>query len=185
MTPVHAVVRKTAELLKRTVDRRIEIDLALDAEVAVVLGAAAQLRSALLNLGLNAAQAMLNGGRLTFRTKVQFMDEAECLATGFDLEPGRFLVPQVCDTGSGVEAEHLARLFEPFFTTKGPGGGTGLGLSVVHGTVLSHGGRETGTRTSRRDKLRRPNTALDELTTILELGSLYEFSVSAVRIAWP
>lgn len=120
---LHALVREVLALLERSVDKRITLAAELEAARATIAGDPNQLQSALLNLGLNACQAMPEGGRLLFRTR---------------LREGR-LELEVRDEGQGIAPEFQARVFEPFFTTKGSQG-TGLGLAAVYGTVQSHGG---------------------------------------------
>ncbi len=125
---VHDLVREVATLLRRTVDPRITIHLSLEAKRAITTGDPAQLQSALLNLALNARDAMPDGGELTFATEV------------VGGEAGEHLQIRVIDTGVGMSDEVRRRLFEPFFTTKGPGHGTGMGLPAVYGTIGDHRG---------------------------------------------
>ncbi len=125
---VHDLVREVATLLGRTIDPRITIHLSLEATRAVTTGDPAQLQSALLNLALNARDAMPDGGELTFATEV---------VRG---ETGEHLQIRVIDTGVGMSEDVRRRLFEPFFTTKGPGHGTGMGLPAVYGTIDDHRG---------------------------------------------
>jgi signal transduction histidine kinase len=131
------VVQKTAAMFGRT--RR---DISIVQEFASDLDAAlvdhAQLEQVLLNLFINAAQAMPGGGRLTVRADNAMLTvvEAECHGA----KPGRFVKLVVADTGTGIAPAILPRIFEPFFTTKAPGHGTGLGLASVYGIVKNHGG---------------------------------------------
>jgi CheY-like chemotaxis protein len=92
-----------------------------------------------MNLGTNAVQAMPRGGTLTFSLRVAGAPDPE-LVPGEEFGSEKAVVLEVEDTGTGMDAETVARIFDPFFTTKEPGAGTGLGLSVVHGIVRSHGG---------------------------------------------
>lgn len=126
---LHRVVRDVVELLGRSIDRRIQIDVALNATQSIVLGDSSQLQNAVLNLGVNARDAMPDGGELTFETRN---------ARGPDGKAAIEL--RVRDTGTGIDPEHLERIFEPFFTTKEVGRGTGLGLAAVYGTVQVHQG---------------------------------------------
>ena len=137
---LHGVVLEVVELLERTFDRRIELRLALDARASVLLGDHSQLANAVLNLALNARDAMPRGGRLGFGTSIQEVDEDFVARHPASLQPGRHLVLRVSDNGEGMPPETMARAFEPFFTTKPTGKGTGLGLSMVYGTVKAHHG---------------------------------------------
>jgi PAS domain S-box-containing protein len=137
---VHAVIGDVVEMLTRTIDPRIRVYSRLGAPLAVTTGDQAQLHSALLNLALNARDAMPEGGVLTFST-----DLVEPGAEGAgdlpdSLVAGRHVRVRVSDTGVGMSDEIRRRLFEPFFTTKGPGRGTGMGLAAVYGTVANHRG---------------------------------------------
>jgi PAS domain S-box-containing protein len=142
---VHEVVRDAATLLERSIDRRVRVKMDLAAEHSVVMGDASQLQNALLNLGINARDAMPEGGVLTIATADCELDEATCATLPFDLKPGPHLQLSVSDTGAGIPPAHLTKVFEPFFTTKPVGNGTGLGLAAVYGTVIEHGGAVTVT----------------------------------------
>jgi PAS domain S-box-containing protein len=134
---VHALIREVADLLRRSIGPQVEIVTELAARDSTTVGDATQLQSALLNLGLNARDAMPHGGRLTFRTR-----DAK-LAEGPEGAAGRgsraYLELEVADTGHGMGAETQARVFEPFFTTRPTG--TGIGLAAVAAAVKAQGGR--------------------------------------------
>jgi PAS domain S-box-containing protein len=132
---VHQVISEVVGLLSHTLDRRIRIETRLDAEPVLVRGDPGQIQQVFLNLGLNAADAMPEGGVLTIGTAR--VPEAE---TPDDLPRGRYVACQVADNGHGIPKEVQARVFEPFFTTKEPGKGTGLGLATVYGIAKNHGG---------------------------------------------
>ncbi|OGV78231.1 MAG: hypothetical protein A3K19_04750 [Lentisphaerae bacterium RIFOXYB12_FULL_65_16] len=137
---LHQVILETAEMLQRSIDKRIEIELRLHAPAAVVTGDPTQLQNALLNLGLNARDAMPDGGTLTFETRIAPLDTLFCARHPGVLQPGDHLLLTVTDTGHGMSDAVKRHLFEPFFTTKPVGKGTGMGLAAVHGTVGKHQG---------------------------------------------
>ena len=126
---VHVIVGEVVAMLERTVDKHIRIETRLQASASVILGDPSQMVSTLLNLGLNARDAMPQGGSLVFATTV-----------ASDSTSDRWLEVRVSDTGIGMDPETISHAFEPFFTRKDPGKGTGLGLAAVYGTVQSHGG---------------------------------------------
>ena len=93
-----------------------------------------QLESAVLNIAINARDAMPDGGKLTIETANAYLDEAYCRENP-EIEPGQFVMTAISDTGNGMAPEVAARVFDPFFTTKPTGKGTGLGMSQVYGFV--------------------------------------------------
>jgi CheY-like chemotaxis protein len=93
-----------------------------------------------LNLGINARDAMPEGGELVFTTATVTLDEENCSKNRFDIVPGDYLKVTVADTGTGMDEATRAKIFEPFFTTKDVGKGTGMGLASVYGTVVNHQG---------------------------------------------
>jgi signal transduction histidine kinase len=137
---VNAVLRGTDELLAHTIGPLIELRLLPEPAIRPVLADANQLELALLNLAINARDAMPEGGRLTIATGRQAIAPGENGDGELDLNPGRYVVISVSDTGTGMPPEVLARAMEPFFTTKGIGQGTGLGLSQVYGIARQSGG---------------------------------------------
>ena len=136
---LNQVVEAIAPVLRRSLSERHALVMSLGASAGVVHADPRQLEQVLLNLTLNARDAMPTGGRLTIQTaeREPSPSEAEDLGT----RTARFAVLTVSDTGMGIEPEALAHIFEPFFTTKSVGQGTGLGLSVVDGIVSQIGGR--------------------------------------------
>lgn len=140
---VHRALQETVSLLANTLHRNIRLTVNLEAERSIVLGDLAQLQSAFLNLGINAAQAMPQGGALRIHTRNVEVDMDICQQSTLDLKPGTYLEIVFEDTGCGIAPEHLSRIFEPFFTTKQPGQGTGLGLATVFGTLQQHQGSIT------------------------------------------
>jgi PAS domain S-box-containing protein len=133
------LVRGIEEMIQRTLGPEIRQELRLGDGVWTVLCDANQLESALLNLAINARDAMPNGGTLTISTADRQFDEAD-LADQDEAKPGGYVEIAVTDTGTGMTPDVLARAFEPFFTTKPIGRGTGLGLSQVFGFVRQSGG---------------------------------------------
>lgn len=137
---VHAVIRDTARLLERAVERRVEIQCRLEASSHTIRGDAHQLQSALLNLGVNSRDAMPEGGTLRFQTRTVVVGEAGLATRTGMLAAGAYLEISVEDTGEGMDADTVTKIFEPFFTTKAEGKGTGLGLAAVHGAISDHRG---------------------------------------------
>ncbi|MEO5829270.1 MAG: PAS domain S-box protein [Rhodanobacter sp.] len=136
---VNALISSINVLLRRTLGGQVEIETIQAAGLWEALVDAAQLEGALLNLCLNARDAMADGGRLTIESANVWIDQAYA-DQYIEVKPGQYVLVAVSDTGSGIAAEHLERVFEPFFTTKEAGKGTGLGLSMVYGFVKqSHG----------------------------------------------
>jgi len=126
-------------MLRRTLGEHIQIELIRADGLWPALVDQSQLENALLNLCLNARDAMPGGGRLTIETANVRLDEAYAARTD-GLPPGQYVMLAVSDTGHGIAPEHLQRVFEPFFTTKEKGKGTGLGLSMVYGFVEQSAG---------------------------------------------
>jgi PAS domain S-box-containing protein len=136
---VNEIVSETVQLLRQTIDRTIEIRTECAAEIPSVLGDQGQIQQVLINLCVNARDAMPRGGVITLSTRA---DPRPAGGEGGDSAGGAgSVVLEVNDTGVGIDRETLPKIFDPFFTTKGPGEGTGLGLSIVYGIVRQHGGR--------------------------------------------
>jgi PAS domain S-box-containing protein len=136
---INTLVIDTAKLLRPTLGEQIEIESVFKDEVCIATVDPNQLTTAILNLALNARDAMLNGGKLVLETGSAYLDEAYAGANS-DVQPGRYALIAVSDTGSGIPATMLDKVFDPFFTSKGPGKGTGLGLSMVYGFVKQSAG---------------------------------------------
>jgi len=140
LTALRPVVHEALRLLRATIPAEIEFEVALADDAADVLADATQIHQIVMNLATNAAHAMKGRtGRLGVVLE-NFEVDAALAATHADMRPGRYVRLSISDTGHGMETATLERIFEPFFTTKGPGEGTGLGLSVVHGIVRGHDG---------------------------------------------
>jgi signal transduction histidine kinase/CheY-like chemotaxis protein len=136
---VNAVVVDAARLLRPTLGEQIEIESMLAHDSAPALIDPSQLTNAILNLALNARDAMPNGGKLTLETKNVVLDE-NYAAMSSEVNPGNYVLIAVSDSGKGIPASLLEKVFEPFYTTKDIGKGSGLGLSMVYGFVKQSNG---------------------------------------------
>jgi PAS domain S-box-containing protein len=134
------LVREITLIIEETFPRDIAIRREAAADIPMVSGDPTQLHQVLLNLAVNARDAMPDGGVLTFRTSAQEVAARGDELTGTQIKAGRYVVMAVQDTGSGMSPEVRERIFDPFYTTKPQGKGTGLGLPTVLGIVRSHGG---------------------------------------------
>ena len=136
---LNGAVEQTVAMLRRVIGEHIAIDLQLGAELPPVFADASNIDQVVMNLALNARDAMRDGGRLTLTTTL-----AELAETDRAKHPGvsaqRFVCLKVKDTGHGMDSATLSRVFEPFFTTKDPGKGTGMGLATVYGILRQHNG---------------------------------------------
>ncbi len=137
---LHKMVDSARGILERTIDKRIQIETKFEAEVPMVLGDPSQLENVALNMGLNARDAMPEGGRLVFRTTNQRFTESVEHGGKYRIKAGAYIVLEVIDTGVGMDPDTKERIFEPFFTTKKTGKGTGLGLAGAYGCIKNHGG---------------------------------------------
>ncbi len=178
------LISDMADLLRRTLGESIEVETVVAGGLWNTIADPAQVESALLNLSLNARDAMASGGRLTVEITNAVLDEAYA-SEARDVTPGQYVMLAVTDTGEGMSEEVRVRVFEPFFTTKTEGRGTGLGLSMVYGFVKQSNGHiqiysEPGHGTTVKIYLPRsrqleaapapqppPETALDHGRTIL------------------
>ena len=136
---VNTLVGGMEQLVKRTLGENIEVKVDLMAGEPHALIDPSQLESAILNLAINARDAMAQGGRLTIETQPVFLDH-EYAEKNPDVATGNYVMVAVTDTGSGMGPELLEKIFQPFFTTKPQGQGTGLGLSMVYGFIKQSGG---------------------------------------------
>ena len=136
---VNTLIIDTAKLLRPTLGEQIEIESVFEAETCAATVDPSQLATAILNLSLNARDAMPDGGKLLLGTSLAFLDESYA-GKHDDIRPGRYVLISVSDTGTGIPAGILDKVFDPFFTSKGPGKGTGLGLSMVYGFVKQSAG---------------------------------------------
>ena len=133
---IHDVITKSVNLLHIGESEHIEIIKKLEAQQSIVDGDEAMLQSMLLNLGVNARDAMTKGGTLTVTSENINLNDDDCVKSSFLLTPGEYILIKIKDTGTGIEEEVMDHIFEPFFTTKDVGQGVGLGLAAVYGTVL-------------------------------------------------
>jgi signal transduction histidine kinase len=141
-TDLNKLVLGMLDLLRRTLGATIQIHTVLANDLQYTLVDPVQLENALLNLVINARDAMPKGGKLTLETGNRLIDE-EYAATQAEMQPGPYVMLAVSDTGAGMTPKVLERAFEPFFTTKETGKGSGLGLSMVYGLVKQSGGHIT------------------------------------------
>jgi PAS domain S-box-containing protein len=130
------------KLLSRTIPKIIRVDLRLSGDVGTVMADPSQIGQVLMNLGVNARDAMPDGGTLVISTTKAVLDRQYC-AVHPETKPATYVLLSVSDTGTGMDKATVARIFDPFFTTKERGKGTGLGLAIVHGIVKQHRGHIT------------------------------------------
>lgn len=135
-------VLEVEKLLRRTIPKMIDIKLELSASLPEINADMSQMEQVLMNLAVNARDAMPDGGKLTVRTDVVILDEEYC-RLHIEANPGEHVLLEIADTGHGIEKETVEHIFEPFFTTKEMGRGTGLGLAMVYGIVKQHNGHVT------------------------------------------
>ncbi len=128
------------QLLRRVIGERFELETRPEAKIGRVMADPSQIEQVILNLGVNARDAMPTGGRLSIRTANVHLDRITAPQISSSLQEGDYVELSVADTGAGMSDNTKSRIFEPFFTTKGPGKGTGLGLATVYGIVRQTGG---------------------------------------------
>jgi PAS domain S-box-containing protein len=166
---VNGLVAGMAPLIARTIGENVELKVEVMAGDPHSLIDPSQLESAILNLAINARDAMENSGRLTIETQPAYLDRYYADKHP-DVVPGHYVMVAVTDSGCGMSAELLEKVFQPFFTTKAPGHGTGLGLSMVYGFIKQSGGHisvysEVGHGTSVKMYLPRRMRAGEDLST--------------------
>jgi len=132
-------VEEVRQLLERTLPKMIEVEFNLDPDLRTINADSAQLKQVLMNLAVNAKDAMPEGGKLVIETQNITLDEEFCKRYA-EVTPGNYVLLSMADTGHGMEKETLEHIFDPFYTTKEVGKGTGLGLAIVYGIVKNHDG---------------------------------------------
>jgi PAS domain S-box-containing protein len=138
---LNRIVLEMGRMLRPAMGESIQVEMSLEPIEGTVVADRARVEQVILNIALNARDAMPSGGRLSIATSSVALTEADAARhPGTEITPGRYVKMTISDTGHGMDPETLARIFEPFFTTKGIGEGTGLGLSTVYGTVKQSGG---------------------------------------------
>ncbi|MFQ3598225.1 MAG: PAS domain S-box protein [Chloroherpetonaceae bacterium] len=133
------VIKDIANLIEQTFPKNISVVVSVERNLSLIMGDSTQLHQVLLNLVVNARDAMPNGGKITISLAPVSVSAADA-RTNIDATPGNFLLLTVSDTGTGIPQEHLDKIFDPFFTTKPEGKGTGLGLSTVLSIIRAHKG---------------------------------------------
>jgi CheY-like chemotaxis protein len=138
-TNIGRLVQDMTDMVRRTLGERIHVESIVAGGLWNTLADPGQIENAVLNLAINARDAMAEGGNLTIEVANAFLDDAYAAAHD-EVTPGQYVMLAVSDTGTGIAPEHVSRVVEPFFTTKPEGQGTGLGLSQVYGFVKQSGG---------------------------------------------
>ena len=170
----NTLVSETSGMLRRTIGEQVELETVLAGGLWRIEVDPVQLENALLNLAVNARDAMPEGGKLTIETHNAHLDDAYVATVTETLPPGQYVMIAVTDTGTGMDQETLGRVFEPFFTTKAIGKGTGLGLSQVYGFARQSGGHirlysEPGHGTSVKIYLPRSEAAAAERAAVARI----------------
>jgi CheY-like chemotaxis protein len=137
---LHKLIQETLSLVRATIQTKIKVVLKLDAKKSIIPADPGQVQNAILNLVLNACDAMPEGGELVISTQALKLTEEDSGRFFEEVTAGRYLLLRISDTGQGMTSEVKKHIFEPFYTTKQEGKGTGLGLPAVFGTVKSHQG---------------------------------------------
>jgi two-component system cell cycle sensor histidine kinase/response regulator CckA len=174
---LNTVVKDMGKMLKRLIGEDVELRTDFDTGLARIRADESQIEQVILNLAINARDAMPQGGKLTLATSNFYMDEKFIRRYPFPVNVGDYILLKVSDTGSGMDARTKARIFEPFFTTKEKGKGTGLGLSMVYGIIKQSNGyievsSEPGVGTAFDIYLPKVDQAVDASTTATPSATL-------------
>ncbi len=137
---IHHIINEIVNLLKHTINKKITIKEELLANVNHIEGDPPQIYSSIMNIAINARDAMPDGGELFIKTETATIDKELKLFNNEYIIPGNYIKIKISDTGTGIQKDVLEKIFEPFFTTKELGKGTGMGLSAVQGIITMHGG---------------------------------------------
>jgi len=137
---MHICIKNALTMLRRSIDRKIDIVTSLDAKYSIVIGDNTLFENVILNIGINSRDSMKGAGTFTVATSNVEFDNDFCCGSPFEITPGKYIRISLKDSGCGIPEKIKDKIFEPFFTTKKTGKGTGLGLSVVYGTVKEHHG---------------------------------------------
>ncbi|NOY64325.1 MAG: PAS domain S-box protein, partial [Nitrospirae bacterium] len=170
---VNDMIKEALELAKRRFNPNIEVDLDLKENLPIIKGDVGLLEQSVLNLILNAIDAMPEGGNLNLETDLVKIDSNYKKRIAPDVKEGPYIRISVKDTGSGIPPDKIDRIFDPFFTTKGPDKGTGLGLAMTYGIIKDHGGYITvdsivGKGTTFEIYLPASQTVIPGITSILD-----------------
>jgi len=136
----HNIINEVISILDRSIDKRIELKKNLKANLHFTIGDPSQLQNAVLNLVLNARDAIENVGEIKINTENTRLKKENIKNQELSINPGDYIKICIQDTGKGMDDKTLSHIFEPFFTTKAPGSGTGMGLAAVYGTIKNHNG---------------------------------------------
>jgi CheY-like chemotaxis protein len=171
---INTLIVDTSKMLRPMLGEQVEIESVLRSDIWAAVVDSTQLTTAIVNLAVNARDAMPGGGKLTIETKNIVLDDGYA-AHNRDVVPGNYVMIAVSDTGTGIAAAMLDKIFEPFFSTKEVGKGTGLGLSMVYGFVKQSGGHikvysEQGHGTSIKIYLPSTTDAADQSTSSMPVS---------------
>ena len=136
----HQILNESLEILDRILEKQIDLKSELTASEIYIEGDVSQIQNSIINLVLNAKDAMPEGGEVELKTSNVYLDKHYCESCLLPIIPGNYLKLAIKDTGIGIPTDHISRIFDPFFTTKEVGKGTGLGLSAVYGMIRAHRG---------------------------------------------